>query len=408
MGRKRPPFHNNMPAIIIFLLAFAGLSYKKPLFAFGLLLAGLPAYLIRFSIGPLPTTFLELLIVVFLFVLILTGWRTLNFSEIKKLGSINWAITLFLAACLIAVVASPETLKALGLLKAFVIEPILLFYAMVLLIKTQEDLKLVLKILLISAGVVSLFGLFQYLTNFRLPLQFWGSGTEPQRITSFFTHPNELALYLAPLLAFYFILTSLRYYVLGKKTQGLILIVMTIALGLTFSRGAWAGLILGLVLLLAPKISYKKLLAGLVILIVLGFSVPTIRNRLTISDPSSNLHLALMKAGATKILRSPLLGNGLYGFRTTLAEQNFSGEIHNYPHNIILSLWLETGLLGMLSFFLIILLALKNYKKQPTTVRFAAVAYLLVMVLQGLVETPYLKNDLSVLFWFIISLFFVL
>jgi O-antigen ligase len=115
-----------------------------------------------------------------------------------------------------------------------------------------------------------------------------------------------------------------------------------------------------------------------------------------------------MKAGFTKLLSSPLLGNGLYGFRSTLAEQNFRGEIHNYPHNIILSLWLETGLLGVLSFFMIILLALKNYKKQPTTIRFAAASYLLVMILQGAVETPYLKNDLSVVFWFIISLFFVL
>ncbi|HEV8601185.1 MAG TPA: O-antigen ligase family protein [Patescibacteria group bacterium] len=397
-----------MPAIITFLLAFAGLTYKRPLFAFGLLLAGLPTYLIRFSAGPLPTTFLELMIVVFLFVLILTHSRKLNFAEIKKLGHINWAIILFLVACLIAVAVSPETLKALGLLKAFIIEPILLFYAAVLLIKTPEDLKLILKFLLASAGAISLFGLFQYITNFSLPLQFWGSGDEPKRITSFFTHPNELALYLAPLLAFYFILTMSRLYVVGKKTQSLILIIMTAALGLTFSRGAWAGLVLGLVLLLAPKISYKKLLAGLMVLIALSLSIPTIRERLTINDPSSNLHLALMKAGFTKLLSSPLLGNGLYGFRSTLAEQNFRGEIHNYPHNIILSLWLETGLLGVLSFFMIILLALKNYKKQPTTIRFAAASYLLVMILQGAVETPYLKNDLSVVFWFIISLFFVL
>lgn len=396
-----------MVLTIIFLLAFAGLTYKKSVLAFGVLLAALPTYLVRFSLGPFPTTFLELLIVVFLSVFALTNWQKLNLAEIKKLKGLNRAILLFVMAGIISTVVSPEPIKAAGLLKAFIIEPVLLFYAAIFLIKKPEDLNLALKLLLWSAGTVSLFGLVQYWTNFHLPLQFWGNGEEPKRITSFFLHPNELSLYLAPLLAFYAVLTVAKYYLLDKKIQSVILILMTSALFLTFSRGAWAGLILGLVLLLAPKISYKKMATGLLVLLLIIFLVPPLKNRVTVSDPSSGLHLALMKAGITKIFQSPLLGNGLYGFRQTLMEQGFSGEVHNYPHNIVLSLWLETGLLGVLSFFLVIFLALKNYKNEPTTLRFAAATFLLVMVLHGLVETPYLKNDLSVLFWFVITIFFV-
>ena len=92
----------------------------------GLILAFLPAYLVRFTILGLPTTLLEVLIVVFLFiVLVRTGPADL--ARLRQLGRINWAIGLFVMAGIIATIVSPETLRALGQLKAFIFEPVFLF-----------------------------------------------------------------------------------------------------------------------------------------------------------------------------------------------------------------------------------------------------------------------------------------
>jgi O-antigen ligase len=375
----------------------------------GLVLAILPTYLFRYNIAGLPTTLLEIVLVAFLF-LVAANARKVDLAKIKNLGNINWAIGLFILAGAVATIISPEPIKALGLLKAFIVEPVLFFYAMVILIKSEKDKKTLLKWLFSSAVIISCFGFIQYLTYLNLPTRFWGSGEEVLRITSFFEHPNQLALYLAPLFVM-FLTLFLSKVALFRKTWILPtgFIVMSVVLLMTFSRGAWLAVALASGFLLFKKYSWKKILATVAILALVATAITPIRQRIAlgISDPSSSAHLTLMKIGVTKILESPLLGNGLFGFRTTLSEANFSGEILNNPHNIFLTFWLEMGLLGLLAFALIVFLSLQRYNKSRSVWKLAAGMFLLTTILQGLVDVPYFKNDLSILFWFIIAMFFV-
>lgn len=374
----------------------------------GLLLALLPTYLIRFHILSFPTTFLELLIVVFLFATVIQ-LKVKDLNKLKSLGKINWAIALFVIAGIISVFISPETLRALGQLKAFIIEPVLLFYAAVILIKNEKSAQTILRWLLVGASVVSMFAVIQYFTFLNLPPRFWGGGEEMLRVISFFEHPNQLALYLAPLFVLYFGMLINGYEIIKQRWFYFALISIFIAIILTFSRGAWMGVLFGILIIVLKKYSYKKLIIPAVLgLLVILFITP-VRERIGagLGDASSIAHKDLMMAGVNKIIDNPLFGNGLYGFRTTLEQSNFPGEVINYPHNIILNFWVEMGLFGLLGFALIFYFAAQQYKKHPTTLKFAAGMFLITLVIHGLVDIPYLKNDLAVMFWFVVSLFYL-
>jgi putative inorganic carbon (hco3(-)) transporter len=392
----------------IALVAFLILSLRQPRVAYGLILALLPAYLYRLDIG-IPTTGLELIVGVFLLAVLLTHYDEQSWKRIKGLGRVNFAILALLLAAVVSTLVSPEPVKALGQLKAFFVEPMLMFYASVLVFRSKKDLAVPLRMLFASAALISAFGIFQYWTHVYLPLRFWGYGVEVKRITSIFEYPNALALYLAPLFALFLTLFIKNYPLARKGWYGAGLVLMLIALILTSSRGAWLAVMAALAVLFMRRqgISLKKWGAAAAVILIMVSPLIFTRFKLVFHDGSSSERIELYKAAVNKIVDNPLLGNGLYGFRQTLEKSDYSGEVLNYPHNIILNFWLETGLLGVLSFAAIIHLALKKYRSKPSVLGFAAAIYLLAMFTHGTVDVPYFKNDLSILFWFMVSVFYI-
>jgi O-antigen ligase len=379
------------------------------IYFFSLILFLLPSYLVRLKIFGLPTTALELLVVVFLFVCLIQ-FKNWDWKKIKNLGWVNQAAGLFMLAGIISTLVSPDIIKALGQLKAFIIEPILFGYAGLLVIQSEKDLKIALRGLFASVGIISLFGIVQYFTFLHLPLRFWGTGMELERITSVFDYPNALSLYLAPLLGFFAVLFWEKFALIKQKGFYLLgLGLMSVALILTFSRGAWLAVAITFFLLVWRYFGPKKtILATVIVLAILAF-VPPIRARLALGlkDPSSSAHWNLMSVGINKLGLDPLLGNGLGGFPETLKQVNFQGEILNYPHNIFLNFWLEMGVLGLLAFAGICILVFEQAKKHPSALRLASGVFLMIIILHGLVDAPYFKNDLAILFWFIITLAFI-
>ena len=83
-------------------------------------------------------------------------------------------------------------------------------------------------------------------------------------------------------------------------------------------------------------------------------------------------------------------------------------EIFQYPHNIVLNIWVETGLLGLAGFGLIayevLRVALRHRRQHFVIPIFAG---LLTMTIHGLVDVPYFKNDLSMLTWTLIAMLLI-
>ena len=86
-------------------------------------------------------------------------------------------------------------------------------------------------------------------------------------------------------------------------------------------------------------------------------------------------------------------------------------EIYMYPHNIILNFWSELGFAGVLLFIWIIgkyfYIGIKNLKsadgKRDNYLAIGLIGSMIVIIIHGIVDVPYFKNDLSAMFWVLIA-----
>ena len=118
--------------VTIFCLSFTGLAWKKINWAVALVIFGLPTYLIRFSIFGLPMTLLEVMILLLFSVwAVKVGWQNPSLSALDPrksavaLSNYKWWILIFLFFATVSVFVSPDRMAALGIWKAYFIEPIL-------------------------------------------------------------------------------------------------------------------------------------------------------------------------------------------------------------------------------------------------------------------------------------------
>jgi O-antigen ligase len=108
-----------------------------------------------------------------------------------------------------------------------------------------------------------------------------------------------------------------------------------------------------------------------------------------------------------------LFGAGLSGFATAIGPYWNPTNIdrYTYPHNIVLNFWTETGLLGVFAFGWILVTgfvyAWRGWRQAASewrAIHLGVLLALVAVVVHGLVDVPYWKNDLSLEFWALLSL----
>ncbi|PIR77413.1 MAG: hypothetical protein COU30_02580 [Candidatus Magasanikbacteria bacterium CG10_big_fil_rev_8_21_14_0_10_38_6] len=91
-------------------------------------------------------------------------------------------------------------------------------------------------------------------------------------------------------------------------------------------------------------------------------------------------------------------------------------EVFHHPHNLFLTIWVNTGLIGLIGFVWVLVwfyrvglsFIMKHKKKDiSTNTNHLLVLFLLAtmtsILVTGLVDSPYIKNDYSLLFWFLVA-----
>jgi O-antigen ligase len=446
--------------IIIGLILFLALTVWHLDWAVLLTIAALPAYLIRFSIGGLPMTFLEAMILisfgVWFFSHFLPRAKDLfhRRTERTKYPFAKEIIALLLISLGAAGVAG-FSFDALGIWKAYFFEPILLFILVLNLFSEKTGQKKILGALVISSLAISLFAIFQKITGLYINNELWAAA-ETRRVVSFFGYPNAIGLYLAPLVMIFtgWLFSNFK----NGRTEKIglnILILVTIILAVlsiwfAHCEGALIGLLAGAVIfgLIAGKSWRRLTLAGLVVVIlIISFLTPlrqTVISKFTLTDLSGKIRrqqwteTMAMLSGARFIT-----GAGLANYQTVIKPYHQEGiffnrdnianfdsvlygnaelrakywqptEIYLYPHNIFLNFWSELSFLGALLFVWIIIkylyAALKleiGYEREGNGERYLALGLLTAMIVisvHGLVDVPYFKNDLAAMFWLMIAL----
>lgn len=381
-----------------------------------------PLYVIRFSIFSFPTTLLEILILLTIGIWFYeSGFKKISRIRLKQ-NTLNTFVLLFLLSGAISILVSPDKRGGLGVFKAYILEPIIIFYIARDVIKKKKDFYFILNALFFSALWVSVLSLIQGFTG---ELVFAPHEAASGRVHGFYNSANALGLYLGPILA-------LSIYFLYKRINFLnyllYFLLVSSAIVLSRSIGALAGLIsifvvFGIFSLVNKKPDLKNLIKRFLVavfILLIAVSVYLTLNisvfTPSVSDPwrretgNTLLIRACLWEGTKNLLSENLItGSGLSGFKEAYTKSYYTcdAEPLEYPHNFVFNFWTEMGVLGLFSFILLVFYYFKISfkpavnKSLPYAVFSAALVYSLI---HGLVDVPYFKNDLSLEFWVIYAL----
>lgn len=370
-----------------------------------------------------PWTFLELMILLSIIVTAITFIKgRYKFKELKT--AIDPLIGLFVLSALVALYTSYNFIGGLGILKAYIIEPILFFYCLVFIIR-QKGMNFVLAALIgvglwlsVLAVLQKTLGIFVF-----TPVEYYQG-----RMTAVYNSGNSLALFLGPigLLVFSQFLSKEKYIRWGYL--GLFLFFL-LAIFLTRSRGGLVGLVAGLSVFTYAVLTLKSrflrkiwyvvpllVVSGLMIFLTyfyqnydffpIDYSVPY-----TIGDTLQIRYF--LWGGTVNLLKDHwLFGAGLNGFKTLYSNQYRPvqyQEQFQYPHNLLLTFWTEMGLFGLFTFLWLIvslfgvLIRNLSVSKRPL-LGASLIAMLSYWMVHGMVDVPYFKNDLSLEFWIVAAL----
>lgn len=398
---------------IIFGLAFLGFCFWRWQWALAFFCLALPTYLIKLKYFGLPTTVLEIMFGALMLSWVVAyarkDWLTIKDFFISN----RWfslMVVLFFIASVVGIFISGTWFKSLGQWRAYFLEPIVLFF--VLIGRNRKlDWRLPVFGLLGSGLAVVVVALMQkFFLNFYAP-SLWNDNLNG-RVTSFFTSPNTVGLFLIPLVPLLLWLVIKKYQ--EKKTGSaiffsIIFLLFLVAIFFSYSQGAWIGLGAAVVVFLF-SFGYRKISIGLVVLGVMTvLLVPNIRSAVMFQDKASQNRLVLWSNSGEFLTASPknfVFGTGIRSFYQKIEKPLFrAGTMEKliYPHNVLLNFWTETGLFGVIGF--IGLMSVSLYWIFKNKNRLISATWLAVwtgFVVHGLVDVPYFKNDLAFLFWILI------
>lgn len=386
-----------------------------------------PAYLLRFKLVGIPFTGLEV------FTYLLFGlWL---FGIIRDRRNVVWdkatrrywlAAFLLVAGATLGAFLAPIGILlpdghvfearqiALGVWKGWVIAPILYFAVLTQVLQSSEDVRAILRSYIYSAALVGLVSHALALFSDGLTIDF--------RLRGFFDSANYLALYVGPaiLIAIYFLFGRSRPKKIGEYLDLASLSVLIYTLLFTQS---YAGILavfgaLGIFVLLQlirTPLQRKAIGLALTILIFAFLAImatqiqtPKFQQFVDFENRSStSVRLEIYRVALDLVQKHPLvgIGPGLFQANYQVDAPLVLGHAPMewnmpHPHNIFLGFWLNAGLLGLVAFIILIVLAHRRFT-------YPLIA-LWSIVIHGLFDMPFWKNDLAMIFWLIIAVIVVL
>ena len=386
----------------------AGWAHRFAIWSLAATAAGLPLYVVRWHIGPLPTTLLELLILITVVAYVATLWTERRLPAARTAYDIP--IALLLLAGLIGIVVSPDHVRAIGIYRAYFVEAVACFYIAVDLLRTRDDLRTVLLVAAAGSCVMAIGQIVSF--AFAVAQHTLQLGDAPSFLN---TSANAVAMYLEPPLAFAVGFTVFASRPKERWIGAGVLALLLVANILTLSRASYLAMaVLATVLVLSLQ-SNRWRLRAVAILAALGVAVleiPIVNQRLLNLAQSVTNRTTLYREAFEMLSQRPIFGAGISGFPIRVAPfRPASLPVQLYPHDMWLTTWSELGLLGVLSLAVIFFgLLWRGARALPRAtdiyrpVLWGAVGALILYSVHGLFDSPYWKNDLSVEFWLLAAL----
>jgi O-antigen ligase len=311
-----------------------------------------------------------------------------------------------------------EVLPALGLFRAYFVEPLLVFVVGCHVVRTVDHRIRLFRSFGIVACALAVWAMVQYATGWGIPHP-WGAWPG-RRATGPFPFPNALGLFLAPIAAFAVARLIAKPTLQEGESRwkrervfaGVVFVMALIGTTLAASDGGLVAIAAaaGVALLMRPQTRRYALAAGVMgvaIFLLSGSGGPfyathhRIRDMLLFQEWSGKVRTVIWKETVTLLQDHPVFGAGLAAYPAAIVPYHTATwmEIFQYPHNIVLNLWSETGVLGLGAFIAIILFWIRMAERQEIVI-----PVVLAILIHGLVDVPYFKNDLAIAFWLLVLL----
>lgn len=232
----------------------------------------------------------------------------------------------------------------------------ILFILVVNVFKTEEQIKKLLLTLVLS-GIPVLLGVL--IINCVLHIYV---GVHGGRVQGPFLHPNVLAYFMVRTI----VLTIPVYFAVKKKKYKVLLLLYALlclaVLLLTYTRGAWL-IFIGIMMMYGAFRYRRFVLIIPVIVAIAWFSIPAVQDRMSdfllTEKGSASSYLSRLRvheALTGAFYEKPITGHGLRSSAYIAASVT---EMYIIAHNDFLMLAVETGVIGLSLYIIVLLLKFK-------------------------------------------------
>ena len=245
-----------------------------------------------------------------------------------------------------------------------------------------------------------------------------GIKTFDGRLSAFYPSPNHLALFIAPLIPIVIAQFFASKHILSKAFSLLTFSLSTLVLFFTNSFLSSISILIALIFITLIHLRAKKIFLLFFLLFFIFISIISFHKITNIElNPVHNPLFSRTEIWTVAIqhIQNNLLfnTNPIDDFQHIYLEAQPLYKPYNTwsaptPHNLILTLWISGGFFTILFFCLVcsrwFYITFNSYKKTKNTAILLYIAAFLTILLAGIFDTSFWKNDLSFLFWIIIIL----
>ncbi|PWI58167.1 hypothetical protein BM613_04315 [Sulfoacidibacillus thermotolerans] len=277
----------------------------------------------------------------------------------------------------------------------------------------KEDIVPLLKFMVLIGFLMAIHGVYEYIMRAPIPSAWINLGEHVRtRVYSLFGSPNIFGSYMA------FIAPNAMGLALYEKKRGPRLfygaaaIVSMMTLVFTFTRGAWVAFFVG-ALVFTWLLDKRLTIIAIVLTVLAIFFVPPIHARMDqflspvywVKTEQSG-RIARWGHAYDQMLKNPLFGAGLGRYGGAVASKYF-GII--YVDNYYAKTLAETGLIGILAFFGLLFVYLRDVwrvlkRTADTRMKYLFIGVfssLVVLVSHNAVENIFEVPSMNFLFWMV-------
>ncbi|MFH1519712.1 MAG: O-antigen ligase family protein [Candidatus Omnitrophota bacterium] len=345
--------------------------------------------------------------------LLLLAWAGYSLKRQIKIRLIDKTILIFFLSLLLSTINSNNIVVNLAQIYKY-LSLIAVFY--IIRLSNQEEQKQIFYALVISASLVALYSLhflfnisgftLEYLSEHNIRYPFAKEFLASKRAFAPFFSPNLLAGYLIAI-----IMICLNTIVKRKEEKDWLfflstfcLLMSSLALFFTKSVGGWFIFIItfSLFILLGKLLNKKSLMIAFSLIVLLGaIAVNRTLTEVHFKNPlfSLNQRISYWKETIKIIADHPIIGVGV---------GNFSLKEARAAHNSYLQIWAEMGILGIVSWLVIVFVFIKQgVKNLYSRSGYCCLGILtagLSFLCYNLIDFSFFISQVAFLFWLLLGL----